>query len=763
MSWSDLARSALHPDAWTIFGRLPVALLVAALFGAGLRRGWRWRHALLTTAALGAGASVGAALLPSVIGALAGGVGAWLVAQRALGLRRPPLVALALGLTLIVAVGRIGCLVAGCCFGTPTALPWAVHHEAGTAAFALHLALGHIASDAPTSLGVHPSPLYESLALLLWIPLLGALARRLRSEGAVLALTGAFDLAVRAGIDGTRAMINVWWAKLGAVAGLDRLQGAFALGALGLLGAALVLERRARRAAHDGTATHDAASHDAASHDAATPHAVPVTPAHDATRAGWAVFGAAWLAGVLVDGAQTPFLHQLHVLTLLAAAPALPMPSSLPIGFWPRIPTSRPIPSSPDIPSSHPISASPTRPCPTRIRPFPRAAALRALSALGAPLVALALAAIPLGAVLARAFEPDGARADGPRATPRRDERRSWVYEVDHRRALLVRLGTLGDPLAALRARRRALGLATPTDPPPASGPAPDDHAASTLPPIPDAPATESLPALPDAPATDTLPRELEAPADARDAAERHDFRHWVGLALAGGATSYVVIDGCGGASTLFDRQGFGGWLRYAARRPLGGGPWTLGVGASAGALIAATTRAVVGEPLRTHLDERGGFATAWVELEEPRFAAGLALYGDLLSTATRVDGLPRVVEERLRVRVGGHLRAGFPVLGLEVGYLDAGALLGPTTFRLGLVGMLAAHGAMVRHMEDVQFRYGLGVVTYPATGRWIDDRVGFYVTGEVRPTERLSIGLQGAYFDDGGMLGVTLGLQVGD
>jgi len=39
---------------------------------------------------------------------------------------RPALDALAVGMPLGVALGRVGCFMAGCCFGKPTDLPWAV-------------------------------------------------------------------------------------------------------------------------------------------------------------------------------------------------------------------------------------------------------------------------------------------------------------------------------------------------------------------------------------------------------------------------------------------------------------------------------------------------------------------------------------------------------------------------------------------------------------------------------------------------------------
>ncbi|MDX2084987.1 MAG: prolipoprotein diacylglyceryl transferase [Candidatus Melainabacteria bacterium] len=50
-----------------------------------------------------------------------------------------------------MAIGRVGCLMAGCCYGAPCTLPWAIYYPAD------HSTHPH---------GVHPSPLYESVLML---------------------------------------------------------------------------------------------------------------------------------------------------------------------------------------------------------------------------------------------------------------------------------------------------------------------------------------------------------------------------------------------------------------------------------------------------------------------------------------------------------------------------------------------------------------------------------------------------------------------
>jgi len=55
------------------------------------------------------------------------------------------------GLALGQAIGRIGCFMAGCCYGRPTDVPWAV-------------VFTHPRSLAPIGVPIHPTQLYHSLA-----------------------------------------------------------------------------------------------------------------------------------------------------------------------------------------------------------------------------------------------------------------------------------------------------------------------------------------------------------------------------------------------------------------------------------------------------------------------------------------------------------------------------------------------------------------------------------------------------------------------
>jgi phosphatidylglycerol:prolipoprotein diacylglycerol transferase len=70
------------------------------------------------------------------------------------------------------AIGRIGCLFNGCCYGRACNLPWAVHFPAGHATY-------------PN--GVHPTQIYESVLNFLLYAGLAWLYRKKKFDGQVFA------------------------------------------------------------------------------------------------------------------------------------------------------------------------------------------------------------------------------------------------------------------------------------------------------------------------------------------------------------------------------------------------------------------------------------------------------------------------------------------------------------------------------------------------------------------------------------------------
>jgi phosphatidylglycerol:prolipoprotein diacylglycerol transferase len=92
------------------------------------------------------------------------------------------------GIILAQAVGRVGCLLNGCCYGVETHLPWGIVYS-------------HPDSLCPIGIAFHPTQLYEIIYNLLVFGLLVGLRRRLKPDGSLfLVYIGLYSLW-RFGID----------------------------------------------------------------------------------------------------------------------------------------------------------------------------------------------------------------------------------------------------------------------------------------------------------------------------------------------------------------------------------------------------------------------------------------------------------------------------------------------------------------------------------------------------------------------------------
>lgn len=120
----------------------------------------------------------------SIAGGLLLALGAGFILSRLLSLPAPRLadsVAPALGVG--IATMRVGCYLAGCCFGKPTALPWGVTFPPGSNAHLYQLAGNPLLALRGGPLPVHPTQLYELAAALLGSGLAAYLLRRKAREG----------------------------------------------------------------------------------------------------------------------------------------------------------------------------------------------------------------------------------------------------------------------------------------------------------------------------------------------------------------------------------------------------------------------------------------------------------------------------------------------------------------------------------------------------------------------------------------------------
>jgi phosphatidylglycerol:prolipoprotein diacylglycerol transferase len=118
------------------------------------------------------------------------------------------------GMALAIAIGRIGCYLAGCCFGDFCPEPLGVRFPHGSFAWQAHLQERLIEPSAPLSLAVHPTQLYESVLIAGLAIVIGATFNRRRVWGESFILFAGGYAVIRFLIEFVRADESPTWMDL---------------------------------------------------------------------------------------------------------------------------------------------------------------------------------------------------------------------------------------------------------------------------------------------------------------------------------------------------------------------------------------------------------------------------------------------------------------------------------------------------------------------------------------------------------------------
>lgn len=101
-----------------------------------------------------------------------------------------------------IAIQRFGCLIAGCCFGTPTSLPWGISYSPGTMPHYHQFLEGWVGGG--NSIPIHPFPIYESINGLLVAFLVWRSRKNIQSEGGLFLLSLGLWAVIRSVIESFR-------------------------------------------------------------------------------------------------------------------------------------------------------------------------------------------------------------------------------------------------------------------------------------------------------------------------------------------------------------------------------------------------------------------------------------------------------------------------------------------------------------------------------------------------------------------------------
>ena len=139
------------------------------------------------------------------------------------------------GVALGHAIGRVGCLAAGCCWGIHTELPWGI---------TFHNPAARALTGVPLEVKLHPSQIYESLTELLLFAFLYWRFSKAAGSGQVVGLFLLLSSTARFGIEFTR------FHEQALPFGLPLSITQWIAIVLAVVGAGLVV--RSRRSAHSG-------------------------------------------------------------------------------------------------------------------------------------------------------------------------------------------------------------------------------------------------------------------------------------------------------------------------------------------------------------------------------------------------------------------------------------------------------------------------------------------------------------------------------
>lgn len=152
---------------WFLFGWVNIIAGKLIFMALANRRGVSFSKVLVLTMAYTTGAGIGAVLVNSIISVLTVGILFFILFKWILGIDEVLEDLLALNFAIMLGIGRIGCYLSGCCFGTPTSLPWGVTYSEISLPYWLHRVLDLIPEIATRSATIHPVQLYESLFVLI--------------------------------------------------------------------------------------------------------------------------------------------------------------------------------------------------------------------------------------------------------------------------------------------------------------------------------------------------------------------------------------------------------------------------------------------------------------------------------------------------------------------------------------------------------------------------------------------------------------------
>ncbi len=227
VQWAEIKRLGLHPlNSFVAIAAFYVALLIGSRLGAmGMSE---WKDIFLN----GSHPHAGKTVLGGLLFALPM---YWLLKTR-WKLQGTHADALFIALPLAAAVGRLGCIAAGCCFGTVSDGSFAWTYGPGMPAYEWQIAQGLIQEGAEKTLPVYPVQVVFSAVNFFLFGVLWVFRKRLKSAGSLALLAIGLIFLNRFGIEFLRVAASNRGMLGDMIIGLKLVQWVCLIGAILMLG-----------------------------------------------------------------------------------------------------------------------------------------------------------------------------------------------------------------------------------------------------------------------------------------------------------------------------------------------------------------------------------------------------------------------------------------------------------------------------------------------------------------------------------------------
>jgi len=203
-----------NDSTWILFGLLNLIIIKSYLLYYGYYKKIDLSVWVLLVLFATLGGGIGSIFYHSIIGVMIGFIAFFELGKILLQVKIETDYVITFYFVIMLLIGRIGCLLSGCCFGSLTSVPWSISYPSGTLPYRLHFLTDKIDATHSHSLSIHPIQIYEILFLLIFIFIAYIHLSASKKRCNILYIFVPSYMVFRFLIEFIRDINHVWWGSL---------------------------------------------------------------------------------------------------------------------------------------------------------------------------------------------------------------------------------------------------------------------------------------------------------------------------------------------------------------------------------------------------------------------------------------------------------------------------------------------------------------------------------------------------------------------